>query len=44
MHEQNKFKKERESVKNKKKKPTTVGEKEYNYYTEEFNRELPQLT
>ena len=42
MHEQNKFKKERESVK--KKNPTTVGAKEYNDSTEEFNRELPQLT
>lgn len=28
----------------KKKNPTTVGAKEYNDSTEEFNRELPQLT
>lgn len=36
--------KKKEKVLKKKKKPTTVGAKEYNDSTEEFNRELPQLT
>ena len=37
-------KKKEKVLKKKNKKPTTVGAKEYNDSTEEFNRELPQLT
>ena len=43
MHEQNKLKKETEIIK-KNKASKIPGAKEYNDCTEEFNRELQQLT